>query len=289
MTKNKYLQGFGIVVIVLALVRCVFPSIAEQRGPTAQVSENKKGGDAEADKDGDSVKVVKPADSVKVDSVDNVKKTDDESEDKKMAYLPLPRLDIDVAEGGNHPVIGVYSYSKTFPDSNDVQLETAKRLGVNVVSDRKEAEARKGELVYVAASPYFQVDQLKNSIPYLIPRASVLLNDIGRNFFDSLYVKGIPLHKMVVSSVLRSQQDLDNLRKKNHNASENSCHLHGTTFDIAYNRYVTVQDPDGPSRRTVANDTLKWVLSEVLRDLREQQRCYVKYEVKQGCFHITAR
>lgn len=37
----------------------------------------------------------------------------------------------------------------------------------------------------------------------------------------------------------------------------------------------------------VRNDTLKWVLSEVLRDFREQGRCYVKYEVKQGCFHMT--
>ena len=44
---------------------------------------------------------------------------------------------------------------------------------------------------------------------------------------------------------------------------------------------------DGPRRRQVRNDTLKWVLSEVLRDMREQKRCLVKYEVKQGCFHIT--
>ena len=42
-------------------------------------------------------------------------------------------------------------------------------------------------------------------------------------------------------------------------------------------------------RRAVRNDTLKWVLSEVLRDMREAKRCYVKYEVKQGCFHLTAR
>ena len=42
-------------------------------------------------------------------------------------------------------------------------------------------------------------------------------------------------------------------------------------------------------RRRVRNDTLKWILSEVLHDLRQQGKCYVKYEVKQGCFHITAR
>jgi hypothetical protein len=31
------------------------------------------------------------------------------------------------------------------------------------------------------------------------------------------------------------------------------------------------------------------VLAEVLRDAREAGHCYIKYEVKQGCFHITAR
>jgi len=31
------------------------------------------------------------------------------------------------------------------------------------------------------------------------------------------------------------------------------------------------------------------VLSEVLRDLRKAEKCYIKYELKQGCFHITTR
>ena len=44
-----------------------------------------------------------------------------------------------------------------------------------------------------------------------------------------------------------------------------------------------------PSCRKVRNDTLKWILSEVLNDMRRQNRCYIKYEVKQGCFHITVK
>ena len=46
---------------------------------------------------------------------------------------------------------------------------------------------------------------------------------------------------------------------------------------------------DAEPRRQVRNDSLKWVLSEVLRDKREAGRCYIKHEVKQGCFHITVR
>lgn len=182
-----------------------------------------------------------------------------------------------------HRIRSVASYAESFPDTNAVQLSAARKWGVSPVKNREDAESRKRELVYIGANPYYHVDPLYSSIPYLVPRAAVLLQDIGKNFFDSLYVKGLPLHQIIVTSVLRSQEDVVKLRRRNGNATENSCHLYGTTVDICYNRYHAV----GP--REVRNDTLKYVLSEVLRDLRQQERCYIKYEVKQGCFHMTVR
>ena len=189
-----------------------------------------------------------------------------------------------------HRILSVPSYKEAFPDTNSVQLAAAQKWGVSPVANREDAESRKRELVYISSNPYYHVDPLYSSIPYLVPRAAILLQDIGRAFYDSLFVKDIPLHKIIVTSVLRSQADVAKLRKRNGNATENSCHLYGTTFDICYNRYITIQDPEGPVRRQVRNDTLKWVLSEVLRDMRQkEQRCYIKYEVKQGCFHMTVR
>lgn len=188
-----------------------------------------------------------------------------------------------------HRIYSVHDFKTCFPDTQAVQLASALKYGVKCVRDREDAEKRKNELVYVGANPYYHVDPLYSSIPYLVPRAAVLLQDIGSAFFDSLYVKGVPLHRFIVTSVLRSEADVVKLRRYNGNATENSCHLYGTTFDICYNRYETVENPDGPARRAVRNDSLKYVLSEVLRDMREQGRCYVKYEVKQGCFHMTVR
>ena len=185
--------------------------------------------------------------------------------------------------------MGVASYRTAFPDSNNVQLAAATKWGVRPVVDRDDAEARKKELVFMGASPYYAVDPLRSSIPYLVPRAAFLVQDIGRAFYDSLYVKGVPFHKIIVTSAMRTENDVQKLRTRNKNATENSCHLYGTTFDIAYNRYKTVEPPEGPKRREVRNDTLKFVLSEVLSDFRQGGRCYVKYEVKQGCFHITVR
>lgn len=183
----------------------------------------------------------------------------------------------------------VPGFSRTFPDNNDVQLVSANKYGVKPVENREDAENRKKELVFVGANPYYFIDPLRSSIPYLVPRAAVLLNDIGRAYYDSLRIKNIPLHQIIVTSVLRSKEDVMKLRNYNGNATENSCHLYGTTFDVCYNRYKTINKLDGSKGRMVRNDTLKWVLSEVLRDMRENNRCYVKYEVKQGCFHITVR
>ena len=213
----------------------------------------------------------------------------DKEEDISIADNSPSTFHISSSTQKHHRIRSVASYAEAFPDTNAVQLSAAQKWGVPPVRDREDAESRKRELVYVSSNPYYHVDPLYSSIPYLVPRAAVLLQDIGQAFFDSLYVKGVPLHKMIVTSVLRSQEDVVKLRRRNGNATENSCHLYGTTFDICYNRYKTVEDPDGPARRQVRNDTLKWVLSEVLRDMRAQNRCYIKYEVKQGCFHMTVR
>jgi hypothetical protein len=164
----------------------------------------------------------------------------------------------------------------------ETQIVAANKWGVKPVKNREDAEARKKELVYVGESPYYHVDKLNSSIPYLVPRAAMLLQDIGQAFFDSLYMKGVPLNQLIVTSVLRTEDDVALLQRHNGNATDNSCHLYGTTFDICYNRYH-------PIDREVRNDTLKWVLSEVLRDIRRDQRAYIKYEVKQGCFHMTVR
>ncbi len=271
-TKNRYLAGFSVIVLILAFVRLIFPSVANDRKDVGLAKE----------------KHVSSADVVTENRIDTVSKHL-MPQSPVSDILPLTSFFDDKGRIIKHKINSVPGFSRTFPDNNDVQLVAANSHGVEPVSDRDEAERRKKDLVFVGASPYFHVDPLKSSIPYLVPRAAVLLNDIGRAYYDSLQIKGIPLHQIIVTSVLRTRNDVEKLRGHNANATENSCHLYGTTFDICYNRYKTVSPSEGRPRRAVRNDTLKWVLSEVLRDMREANRCYVKYEVKQGCFHITAR
>ena len=276
-SKNRYLQGFLVVVLLLALVRVIFPSVAEPR-----LTARSDGKDSTAI---DSLRGDSAASGLMASAgaQDELSVTPDTASDGRFSIF----FDKNGKEV-KHRIFSVPHFGNTFPDQQDVQIVAASKHGVAPVQNREEAEHSKGKLVYVGSNPFFYVDKLNNSIPYLVPRASVLLQDIGRAYFDSLQIKGIPLHKIIVTSILRTKDDVSKLRTRNGNATENSCHLYGTTFDVCYNRYKQIQTEKQP-RRQVQNDTLKWVFSEVLRDFREKNRCYIKYEVKQGCFHITVR
>ena len=184
---------------------------------------------------------------------------------------------------------GVVSYKRSFPDLNDKHLEVAKAVGIRPLEDREEAESMKEKLTHITDNEFYVVDSLTHSIPYLVPRASALLDTIGSNFLDSLAAKGLNPNQVIVTSVLRTQSDVKRLRRRNGNASANSAHCFGATFDVSWKRFKKVEDEDGRPLQDVGSDTLKLVLSEVLRDLRQAEKCYIKYELKQGCFHFTAR
>ncbi|RGX84801.1 hypothetical protein DW182_09935 [Bacteroides sp. AM16-24] len=184
---------------------------------------------------------------------------------------------------------GVISYRRTFGDLNEAHLNVAQAIGITPIASRKEAEHMKEKLQHIETNDLYVVDSLTHSIPYLIKGAAQLLDTIGTNFLDSLTAKGLNPNKIIVTSVLRTEDDVKRLRRRNGNASVNSAHFYGTTFDVSWKRFKKVEDEDGRPLQDVSSDTLKLVLSEVLRDLRKADKCYIKYELKQGCFHITTR
>ncbi len=183
-------------------------------------------------------------------------------------------------------------YGKTFPDLNDTHLEAARKIGVDPVSSREEAEKHSRKLEEIASGEYYQVDKLTHSIPFLVPKAKDLLETIGENFKDSLENKNLSPYQVIVTSVLRTEDDIARLQKRNSNSSSNSAHLYGTTFDISYVRFHKVVKTGwfaGEEPQDEDVSLLKSVLAQVLYDLRKEEKCYVRYEVRQGCFHITAR
>lgn len=179
------------------------------------------------------------------------------------------------------------NYNKEFNDLQDAHLSAATALGISPMALRNDTLKLKDELVRLPDElELYKMYDLTHSIPFLVPSAAQLFVDITRNFRDSLYSKDLPLYRLYLTSILRTDEDLSILTKRNINASENSTHRYGTTFDISWKRFDPVM-PD--SIRQVPPERLKLVLAQVLFDLKNQQRCYVKHERKQACFHITAR
>lgn len=170
-----------------------------------------------------------------------------------------------------------------FNDLNPLHLEAGRSLGLAEPPESREViDTRR--LREIKDCRYYVVDRLDYSVPYLTRGGARLLDEIGENFRDSLEAKGMIPVRFKLSSVLRTKDDVRRLRRSgNVNASENSSHCYGCTFDIAWASY------DLPKRYNATWDQYRGVMAEVLRDLRAEGKCYVKFEAKESCFHITSR
>ena len=178
------------------------------------------------------------------------------------------------------------NYNKTFNDLHDLHINAAIRNGIKPMAAKSDTAKMADKLVRLPQElPLYKTDKLTHSVAFLVPKASDLLIDICAEFRDSLISKNIPLHKLVLTSLTRTDDDIKKLTKRNYNASHNSAHCYGTTFDISWKRYEKIN----PLDKDVSTDKLKLVLGQVLHNMRERKRCYIKHEKKQACFHITVR
>ena len=164
-----------------------------------------------------------------------------------------------------------------FNDLNDIQLVAANKLGIKPLANRDEISKVSSKLVKLKDTKYFVIDNLTHSVPYLVPDAADFLTALGKLMQEYNGTHS----RFILTSILRTDGDVKSLSRSNGNASQNSAHRYATTFDITYNRFDT---------RGITNDLqLKADLARALYDLRKAGYCYVKYEVKQACFHVTVR
>lgn len=171
-------------------------------------------------------------------------------------------------------------------DRNALQLTAATEFGLaNRLASRDGAEAVTANLVLIESNPHYRVDSLTYSIPYLTPHAAKLVDDIGSTFTRRVKQKGLGHYRLIVTSVLRTLQDVDNLRASgNRNAARNSTHCYATTFDISYERFFRVgwfADAD-PA-------VLTRMLVSVVEEFRERGECYAIFEQRESCVHVTVR
>ena len=176
------------------------------------------------------------------------------------------------------------SLREVFNDSNAVHLDAARSLGFEPITDLRTAYDISIPIREVRTCKDFHIDKLSHSMPYLVPEAERLLHDIGRSFSDTIRARGGKSYKIKVTSLTRTDVTVRRLRRRNSNATQESAHRFGTTFDISYSKFICCD-----SSYVIHEGDLNNILAEVLYRLRREGRCYVKWERKQGCFHITTR
>lgn len=176
-----------------------------------------------------------------------------------------------------------------FKDVNDTQIVAAQQFGIVPLSTRAGVDSIASQLIKIESSRAFRVDSLTHSVPYLTPSASDLLNTIATRFQAKLQAQGLAQYQFIVTSMLRTNDDVRRLRRVNRNAVRNSCHMYGTTFDIAYNCFEKIDSVPDFEGADATHRVLLNTLGETLKELRDDGRCYVKFERGQPCYHITTR
>ena len=93
---------------------------------------------------------------------------------------------------------------EVFNDSNKYQYAHAERIGIEPISDLYFAYHTRRPLRHITTCDLYKVDSLTHSLPFLVPEAARLLEDIGRNFIDSLASRGADGYRIKVTSLLRT-------------------------------------------------------------------------------------
>ena len=109
----------------------------------------------------------------------------------------------------------VRTYERTFNDLQDKQKAAALANGLAPFKSRAEIEERyrelhrKDKLVEIATNSKYVVRPLTYSSPYVVPKVEELLEDIADSFQEKTQSKA----KFMVTSVLRTEEDIKKLTK----------------------------------------------------------------------------
>lgn len=175
--------------------------------------------------------------------------------------------------------------ARVIRDSNYLHYDAAKQIGIDPITSDIKAWKTRRPLVRISSCEEYYLADLRHSYPYLVPEAEELLREIGRRFQDSLQARGGGNYRLKVTSVLRSNNTVRRLRRVNRAAVDSSAHQFGTTFDISYTRFMLTKK--GGVYRT--QEDMKNLLAELMQQMRQEGKCFVIYEPRSGCFHITVR
>ena len=111
-----------------------------------------------------------------------------------MLTVACEEKDMSMKMNAPRNIKGVVSYKRSFGDLNDTHMAVAKKIGVKPLKDRAAAVKLGDKVQEIKSGKLYQVDSLTHSIPFLIPKASALLDSIGAKDFNFERVRVFEKH-----------------------------------------------------------------------------------------------
>lgn len=190
-------------------------------------------------------------------------------------------------------------------------LQAARAGGLEAVADERALAAlvRNGRLraLQPGGDGRYYFYNVRPQYRYLTPGAAKGLDGLTARFQENLqrHRSGLPPVKIALSSVLRPVNYQGALQGRNVNATAQSSHPHGISFDIFYDEFRMVL-PGGRARTPLSGALMtltrrhtgplmgsslrrqfRSVLMETLIQLQEEGVLYAILEKNQRCYHVT--
>ena len=205
------------------------------------------------------------------------------------------------------PALSRHERGELRHDVSAVQIEPARRLGIRPGTPLQQLIVSGQVVMLPEATSLWVLRDLNYSVPYLVPSAEAMLEEICHRFHARLDSLGLPRFRLEVTSVLRTADSQAALRRRNRNAApDESAHEFGTTFDIAYRKFAPPMDdgtgaeplPLGPLARITSDSLwmltarqrgveLQAVLGRVLQEMRLEGKLLTRMERSQPVYHTT--
>lgn len=161
--------------------------------------------------------------------------------------------------------------------------ETGLKKDLTFINDIR-AAYHKGEIELIEPTKHYEIDTMWYSFAFAKTHVKTFLDTLALRFQANLKQTDLEGTRFLITSLLRTKSSVARLRKNNRNAIKNSSHLHGTTFDVSYATFMGER-----SYNEGEIQHLKEALAKALFDLRNEGKCWVKYELYQTCFHVVVK
>lgn len=179
--------------------------------------------------------------------------------------------------------------SRYLRDPNKLHIQAGRELGIEPFRKNADFLAVRDSILsneilfYLEDGEFYRKKKMGHSYPYLTKEAIDLIKELSERFQKNLEKKGQENYSLLITSALRTEESQKKLRRSNRNATKDTTsHLFGASFDVSY--WDFYRNSNGEIYRY---KNLQKILTNTIKEMRNEKKCLVIKETGHYCFHIT--